>query len=148
MLNGPEHRENNTLPRHKIQYHINIPPVSRHWEICHTIVPNTLFWLFQQMAWDWDRRCRLYTWWRNQMETFSSSLVLCEGNPPVTGGFPSQRPVTWSFDVILDLRPNPKTVEQTIVTTVFRDAIALIMTLLKRTLFCLVSFCKTEVYFS
>ena len=25
------------------------------------------------------------------METFSALLVLCEGNPPVTGGFPSQR---------------------------------------------------------
>ena len=35
------------------------------------------------------------------METFSSLLVLCEGNPPVTGGFPSQRPVPRSFDVFL-----------------------------------------------
>ena len=25
---------------------------------------------------------------------FSALLALCEGNPPVTGGFPSQRPVT------------------------------------------------------
>ena len=38
------------------------------------------------------------------METFSSLLVLCEGNPPVTGGFPSQKPVTRSFDVFFDLR--------------------------------------------
>ena len=29
-------------------------------------------------------------------------LALCEGNPPFTGGFPSQRPVTRSFDVFLD----------------------------------------------
>ena len=36
-------------------------------------------------------------WWRHQMETFSASLALCEGNPPVTGGFPSQRPVTRSL---------------------------------------------------
>ena len=28
------------------------------------------------------------TWWRHQMETFSALLALCEGNPPVTGGFP------------------------------------------------------------
>ena len=28
--------------------------------------------------------------WRHQMETFSALLALCEGNPPVTGGFPSQ----------------------------------------------------------
>ena len=31
---------------------------------------------------------------------------LCEGNPPVTGGFPSQRPVTRRFDVFFDLRLN------------------------------------------
>ena len=28
------------------------------------------------------------TRWRHQMETFSALLALCEGNPPVTGGFP------------------------------------------------------------
>ena len=49
----------------------------------------------------------LPAWWRHQMETFSAILVLCEGNPPVTGGFPAQRPVTRSFDVFYDLRqPN------------------------------------------
>ena len=26
--------------------------------------------------------------WRHERETFSVSLALCEGNPPVTGGFP------------------------------------------------------------
>ena len=31
-------------------------------------------------------------WWHNQMETFFMLLALCEGNPPVNGGFPSQRP--------------------------------------------------------
>ena len=33
---------------------------------------------------------------------------LCEGNPPVTGGFPSQRPETRSFDVFFDLRLNKR----------------------------------------
>ena len=42
-------------------------------------------------------------WWRNQMETFSTSLALCVGNSPVTSEFPSQRPVTRSFDVFFDL---------------------------------------------
>ena len=32
------------------------------------------------------------------METFSVLLALCEGNPPITGEFPSQGPVTRSFD--------------------------------------------------
>ena len=36
-------------------------------------------------------------WWRHQMETFSALLALCEGNSPVTGGFPSQRSVTWEL---------------------------------------------------
>ena len=35
------------------------------------------------------------------METFSALLALCEGNSPVTGEFPSQRPVTLSFDAFL-----------------------------------------------
>ena len=43
-------------------------------------------------------------WWRNQMEIFSALLALCAGNSLVTGEFPSQRPVTRSFDVSFDLR--------------------------------------------
>ena len=38
------------------------------------------------------------------METFSALLALSVGNSPVTGEFPSQRPVTRSFDVFFDLR--------------------------------------------
>ena len=37
-------------------------------------------------------------WWRHQMETFSALLAICAGDSPVTGEFPSQRPVTPSFD--------------------------------------------------
>ena len=51
-------------------------------------------------------------WWRHQMETFSALLALCAGNSPVTGKFPSQRPVTWSFDVFFDLRLNKRLSEQ------------------------------------
>ena len=42
-----------------------------------------------------------YSCWRHQMETFSTLLTLCAGNSPITGEFPSQRPVTRSFDVFL-----------------------------------------------
>ena len=45
----------------------------------------------------------LNTWWRHQMETFSALLAICAGNSPVPGEFPSQRPVTRSFDVFFDL---------------------------------------------
>ena len=34
---------------------------------------------------------------------FPRYWALCEGNPPVIGGFPSQRPVTGSFDAFFDL---------------------------------------------
>ena len=43
------------------------------------------------------------SWWRHQMETFYMLLALCVGNSLVTGEFPSQRPVTWSFDFFFDL---------------------------------------------
>ena len=42
------------------------------------------------------------------METFSKLLVPCEGKSPVIGEFPSQRPVTRSFDVFFDLRLNKR----------------------------------------
>ena len=48
----------------------------------------------------------LCSWWRHQMETFSALLAICAGNSPVPGEFPTQRPVTRSFDVYFDLRPN------------------------------------------
>ena len=49
-----------------------------------------------------------YPWWRHQMGAFSALLALCAGNSPVTGEFPSQRPVTRSFDVFSDLRLNKR----------------------------------------
>ena len=50
----------------------------------------------------------LHPWWRHQMETFSALLAICAGNSPVPGEFPTQRPVTWSFDVYFDLHPNKR----------------------------------------
>ena len=49
-----------------------------------------------------------WPWWRHQMETFSALLA----NPPVTGGFPSQRPVTRSFDDFADLHLNKQLSKQ------------------------------------
>ena len=46
------------------------------------------------------------------METFSALLAICAGNSPVTGEFPTQRPVTQSFDVYFDLRPNERLSKQ------------------------------------
>ena len=37
--------------------------------------------------------CDMKSWWRHQMETISTLLALCAENSPVTGEYPSQRPV-------------------------------------------------------
>ena len=66
--------------------------------------------IWYHRSWSWLTRlmgCWLFSakpWWRHQMETFSALLTLFQGNPPATGGFPSQGPVTRSFDVFFDLR--------------------------------------------
>ena len=46
------------------------------------------------------------SWRRHQMETFSALLAIYAEKSPVPGEFHTQRPVTRSFDVYLDLRPN------------------------------------------
>ena len=58
-------------------------------------------------------------WWRHQMETFFALLAFCMGNSPellcgeFTGGeFPTQRPVTRSFDVFFDLHLNKQLSKQ------------------------------------
>ena len=62
------------------------------------------------------------------MEIFSALLALCAVISPVTGEYPSQRPVARSFDVFLWSAPE----QQTIDTPVIWDAIALIMTSMQR----------------
>ena len=46
------------------------------------------------------------------MEKFSALLPICAGNSPVPGEFPSQRPVTRTFDVYFDLRLNKRLSKQ------------------------------------
>ena len=58
-------------------------------------------WLQRQFSWT-TIEVRA-SWWRHQMETFSRLLALCAGHSSVTGEFPSQRPVTRSFNVFFDL---------------------------------------------
>ena len=61
---------------------------------------------WQPFLWKTRTRVPQYTWWRHKMEIFSALLALCVGNSPVTGEFPSQRPVTRSFSVLFDVRLN------------------------------------------
>ena len=46
------------------------------------------------------------------MDKFSALLALCAGNSPVLVNSPAQRPVTRSFDVFFDLRPNEQLSKQ------------------------------------
>ena len=54
----------------------------------------------------------LLSWWRHEMEAFSALLAICVENAPITGEFPTQRPVTRNFDVFLDLRLNKRLSKQ------------------------------------
>ena len=70
----------------------------------------------------------MWAWRRHQMKQITALLALCEGKPPVTGGFSSHRPgcdaELWCF---LWSAPE-QTLEQTIETPVIWDALVLIMT--------------------
>ena len=55
-----------------------------------------------------ELRLDLVPLWRRLMETFYALQALCAGNSPATGEFPSQRPVTRSFDVFFDLHLNKR----------------------------------------
>ena len=52
------------------------------------------------------------SWWRHQTGNLFALLAICAGNLPVTGEFPAQKPVTWSFDVFFDLRLNERLSKQ------------------------------------
>ena len=97
-----------SLPKHDTEYLQVFPRdqfillllgYNNHYSINLTTTANGRYvWLWG--SYDWV----LGPWRRHQMETFSSLLALCVGNSPVTGEFPSQRPVTLSFGVFCDLR--------------------------------------------
>ena len=62
--------------------------------LSHDISPLTLTSVIMPDA-------KVNPWWRHQMEAFPALL-----ESPVTGEFPSQRPVTRNFDVFFDLHLN------------------------------------------
>ena len=58
----------------------------------------------KQCGWWNCYRCAGAYWSRHQMETFPALLAICAGNSPVSGEFPTQRPVPRSFAVFFELR--------------------------------------------
>ena len=91
----------------------------------HASITDQSVWsyLYHQIShpgWDsiWANVIKLFIatslnpWWRHQMETFSALLAICAENSPIPGELPAQRPVTRSFDVFFDLRPNKRLSKQ------------------------------------
>ena len=56
----------------------------------------------EHISWDvlWFNN-EIMPWRCHQMETLSALLAICAGNSSVTGEFPTQRPVTRSFDFFI-----------------------------------------------
>ena len=79
---------------------------------CSASLVNNCQWILDLITTIFKDLLSFYAGWRHQMETFSALLALCEGNPSVTGGFPSQRPVTRSFDVFFCARLNKRLSKQ------------------------------------
>ena len=83
----------------------------RLWLHCHIIkycsrdfAESWFLWFaFSAMEHVWSSTTRVanQSWWRYRVLP-----APCAGNSPVTGEFPSQRPVTRSVDVFFGLRPN------------------------------------------
>ena len=69
--------------------------------MCFPKIPS--LWHFGTSATKDGNMClhwKIGSWWRHQMETFSTLLAFCAGNSPVTGELSAQRPVTRCFDVL------------------------------------------------
>ena len=50
----------------------------------------------------WQTATGLWITWHHAMQTLSALLYICEGNAPVTGGFPAKGPAA-VFDVFFDV---------------------------------------------
>ena len=106
------------------RHHCNWRPAGVLWEIANTIqcrgkrpIDDVMTWkrfshywlfvkgiwasnveLWRLFCWYTERAGHWSSWWRHQMEALSALLALCEGNPPVTGGF------KFSFICACDMR--------------------------------------------
>ena len=74
----------------------------------HILTHDQLGWVLRKIYTIKAMRSVSIFWWRHQIETSSALLVLCVGNSPVIGEFPSQRPVTRGVYVFFDLCLNKR----------------------------------------
>ena len=116
-------------------------PVRRSFDVFYDLRLNTILrkqswgWWFETLSRPLWRQCNGFeTWshqsessslWRHQIGTFSALLALCEGNPPVTTGFPSHR--TSNQDLWCSFCCySEQTVEQTFHWLIIRDILTVI----------------------
>ena len=78
----------------------------------HSLKDTVTYWPGQPFVISMLQFSPWWPWWRHQMDIFSALLYLWVGNSPITGEFPSQRPMTRSFDVFFDLRLNKRLIKQ------------------------------------
>ena len=71
--------------------------------MCHLLFRGIGFLLSKCLIYCFTFPCCMMT---SSNGNISALIALCEGNPPVSVGFPSQRPVTRGFDVFFDLGLN------------------------------------------
>ena len=79
-----------------------------------SVFSKHMSWMFISISWIYHPISPLqdFTWWRHQMELFSTLLAFFVGNSPVTGEFPTRRPVMQNFGVFFDLRLNKRLSKQ------------------------------------
>ena len=100
MIFYPNTPSQNILPWHLFERY--------HW-YKHSMNWKRIVWFMFILLWNiYNIYTYIYiyiyiSWCRHHMDAFPVLLVLCEGKPPAIGGFPSQWPMTWSFDVFFDL---------------------------------------------
>ena len=97
-----------TITMTQIEVWQNLICIRLHWRQCKPVSRQGI----GAYTLSGSRTDKIISWWRHQMEIFSALLAICAGNSPVTGEFPTQRPVTRSFDVYFDLRPNERLSKQ------------------------------------
>ena len=68
------------------------------------LVNKFRYWLSSKPTESMSESLESFEWLCHNMETFSALLALCKENPPIIGGFPSQRATNtdlWYFFVII-----------------------------------------------
>ena len=81
--------------------------------MCISVTYHFRLWFSHELCNDASLEVAIHNMMTTSIGNISALLALCAGNSPVTGEFPSQRPVRRSFDVFFDLRLNQRLSKQT-----------------------------------